>query len=239
MKIAGMKCPHCNASLGDIEDGRVNIFCTYCGSSLFLDIENDEVKNIVEIKRAEADLTNAKANYAGQHAKQVEAEVERQKYKDSLKQNTGQKASGYLLILVGITITLVCLILTVAVFGLYKEADESIKGMYYFAMYFLVFIGGLGGLCIVGKGWALSHIPVGANRIRIEGEIEELKSKLRELDDESEECMKIINESGSALWGGKAAARKMSKERLAQIKQEKTAIDSRIGGLEKKLSGDY
>lgn len=66
VKFISVKCPDCGASL-DIEEGRAQVFCTYCGAKVLINNENEyvyrhideagikhaETERIVELKRME------------------------------------------------------------------------------------------------------------------------------------------------------------------------------------------
>ena len=66
VKFISVKCPDCGASL-DIEEGRSQVFCTYCGAKVLINNENEyvyrhideagikhaETERIVELKRME------------------------------------------------------------------------------------------------------------------------------------------------------------------------------------------
>ena len=56
-KFVSVKCPECNAAL-DIEEGRNQCFCSYCGTKIRIDNENEFIyRNIDEakVKQVEAD----------------------------------------------------------------------------------------------------------------------------------------------------------------------------------------
>ena len=57
MEFVSVKCPECGATL-NIEEGRSQVFCTYCGTKVMLHNENEHIyRNIdeAEIKKAETD----------------------------------------------------------------------------------------------------------------------------------------------------------------------------------------
>lgn len=57
MNLMVLKCPECVASLS-IEDGREEIFCSYCGAKIIITNENEYIYrhiNDAEIKRAETE----------------------------------------------------------------------------------------------------------------------------------------------------------------------------------------
>ena len=57
IKFTSVKCPECGATL-PIEEGREQIFCSYCGSKIIMTNENEYIYRKVdeaEIKQAETD----------------------------------------------------------------------------------------------------------------------------------------------------------------------------------------
>lgn len=59
IKVNSIKCPECNAAL-PIEEGRTQVFCSYCGAKVVITNENEYIfRNIDEaqIRQAEADQT--------------------------------------------------------------------------------------------------------------------------------------------------------------------------------------
>ncbi len=57
MKVISVKCPACGADL-DIEEGRKQAFCTYCGAKILLENENERVFRTIDeagIKHAETE----------------------------------------------------------------------------------------------------------------------------------------------------------------------------------------
>ena len=57
IRFVSVKCPECGAAL-DIEEGRKQIFCSYCGSKVIIENENEHIyRNIDEarIRQAETD----------------------------------------------------------------------------------------------------------------------------------------------------------------------------------------
>jgi DNA-directed RNA polymerase subunit RPC12/RpoP len=57
MKMIVLKCPECHASL-DIEEGRKQVFCSYCGAKIIVENENEHIYRHIDeaqIKRAESD----------------------------------------------------------------------------------------------------------------------------------------------------------------------------------------
>lgn len=229
MKITGVKCPHCNAALGEIEEGRTNIFCTYCGSALFLDIQNEEVKNIVEIKKAEADLTNAKANYLGQDARHIEAEINRERYLDSKQVNAYKKQEGMKLVFWGILLCIACC--AIAALDLIFIPEDS------FVKYWLLLLlmgGFFGGVALVQKGYNMRFIPIGQAKIDLENEKMQLKLKIDEYKKEAESQWEIIGSSG-ALIGKKASMRRAAQERLKYINAEIAKTEQRIDEIDERL----
>lgn len=63
IKFNSVKCPDCGATL-PIEEGRNQMFCSYCGSSIIVTNENEYIyRNIDEakLKQAEAEIKKAEA----------------------------------------------------------------------------------------------------------------------------------------------------------------------------------
>ena len=57
VKIYSVKCPECNASL-PIEEGRTQMFCSYCGSKIIVNNENEYIYRHID----EAELTQAETD---------------------------------------------------------------------------------------------------------------------------------------------------------------------------------
>lgn len=54
--IYTIKCPECGASL-DVEEGRKNLFCSYCGSKVMINNENEHIyRHIDEARIKEAEI---------------------------------------------------------------------------------------------------------------------------------------------------------------------------------------
>ena len=57
IKFTSVKCPECGAAL-PIEEGRKQMFCSYCGSKIIMTNENEYIHRFVdeaEVKRAETE----------------------------------------------------------------------------------------------------------------------------------------------------------------------------------------
>ena len=57
VKVISIKCPECSAIL-DVEEGREEVFCTYCGNKIKVQNENEYIYrhvNDAEVYRAETD----------------------------------------------------------------------------------------------------------------------------------------------------------------------------------------
>ena len=57
IKLVSMKCPECGAVL-DVEEGRKQIFCSYCGNKIIIDNENEFIYRTIDeagVKQAETD----------------------------------------------------------------------------------------------------------------------------------------------------------------------------------------
>lgn len=66
INVTNIKCPDCGATLS-IEEGRNQMFCSYCGSSILITNENEHIyRNIDEakVKQAEAEIKKAEAEKA-------------------------------------------------------------------------------------------------------------------------------------------------------------------------------
>ena len=237
MKLMGYTCPHCDAPLKDIEDGRVNFFCSYCGSSLYLDIENNEVKNIVEVKKAEADLFNAKANYEGQKANKIIAETERNQLKDSRIQRVGKSIGGILFIFLGAVIILLVLggILYILYTNNMKIPDVKSGA---FAVIYMILLGGLlAGITSIYSGYSLWIRPVGAERLKIENDIIQLRKKLKDQELEANNLRREISNLGSSFLGADAAKKRDLNRQLKDVKDEIKNTNMQISDLESKLTG--
>ena len=57
IKFVSVKCPECGATL-DVEEGRKQLFCSYCGTKVMIDNDNEYIYRHIDeagIKQAEAD----------------------------------------------------------------------------------------------------------------------------------------------------------------------------------------
>ena len=57
IRFVSIKCPECGASL-DVEEGRQQIFCSYCGTKVMVQNDNEYIYRHIDeasIKQAEAD----------------------------------------------------------------------------------------------------------------------------------------------------------------------------------------
>lgn len=57
LKLYAVKCPECNASL-PIEEGRTQLFCSYCGAEVIVHNENEYIHRYID----EAELTQAETD---------------------------------------------------------------------------------------------------------------------------------------------------------------------------------
>lgn len=65
ISFTSVKCPECGASF-EIESGRKMAFCTYCGTKIFLNNENEYIIHTIdeaEIKKAEARIKEAEVEH--------------------------------------------------------------------------------------------------------------------------------------------------------------------------------
>lgn len=60
MKLMSTKCPDCGAAL-EIEEGRTQVFCSYCGAKIHID---DEAKKVVTDDKARVREAEAKERIA-------------------------------------------------------------------------------------------------------------------------------------------------------------------------------
>lgn len=70
INLVSIKCPDCGAAL-DVEEGRKQLFCSYCGAKVLVDNENEHIirhvdeaeikkaesNQVIQLKRAEVDKT--------------------------------------------------------------------------------------------------------------------------------------------------------------------------------------
>lgn len=78
VKIYSVKCPECNASL-PIEEGRTQMFCSYCGAKIIVHNENEYICRHID----EAELTQAETDRLVE-LKRLEME-EKQREKDEAR----------------------------------------------------------------------------------------------------------------------------------------------------------
>ena len=78
VKIYSVRCPECNASL-PIEEGRTQMFCSYCGAKIIVHNENEYIYRHID----EAELTQAETDRLVE-LKRLEME-EKQREKDEAR----------------------------------------------------------------------------------------------------------------------------------------------------------
>lgn len=84
VNLIKLQCPSCNANL-EVADNVRQCFCTYCGTKILIDNENERVLRLVDearIKEAEAmqDIANAKLR-----EKELQASIEEKKIREAAK----------------------------------------------------------------------------------------------------------------------------------------------------------
>lgn len=62
MEFISMKCPECGAIL-DIEEGRKECFCSYCGNKVLVQNENEKTININKHITDDAEIVRANNEY--------------------------------------------------------------------------------------------------------------------------------------------------------------------------------
>ena len=106
VQILSLKCPECNATL-NIEGDRTYAFCTYCGTKILLNNENEKIYRHIdeaEIKQAETDriirLKQLEIAEKKRAEKKVEKKAQRNNFTlsarssnpyDASQQNTGRR----------------------------------------------------------------------------------------------------------------------------------------------------
>lgn len=103
--IKTIKCPECGASL-DIEEGRNQCFCTYCGCKIALSNENEYIYRHIdeaEVKFAEAEAKHAETE---QILKLKQVELEKQKYEDKQRQKKTRAKIRWGLLVVALVLML-------------------------------------------------------------------------------------------------------------------------------------
>ena len=97
IKVYSVKCPECSATL-PIEEGRKQMFCSYCGAKIIINNENEYIYRHID----EAELTQAETDRLVE-LKKLEME-EKQREKDD-KQRKNKMILSIILAVVG----LICL----------------------------------------------------------------------------------------------------------------------------------
>ena len=95
IKLISVKCPECGATL-EVEEGRKQIFCSYCGSKVILENDNEYIYRHIDeasIKQTEAETM----------LKMKELEIEEKENEKSRK----NRKTAYIIALVFVVIGLI------------------------------------------------------------------------------------------------------------------------------------
>lgn len=79
VKIIALKCPQCGADL-EIAQGKEVIYCTYCGTKIVLDNENERTYRYVDdadIERAETERMIQQHQIEMEHIREIKEEKDR------------------------------------------------------------------------------------------------------------------------------------------------------------------
>ena len=79
IKLLAIKCPECGATL-DIEEGRKQLFCSYCGSKVLVENDNEYIYRRVDEARIREAEVKEKIRL-----RELEMEEAKQKQHDSLR----------------------------------------------------------------------------------------------------------------------------------------------------------
>lgn len=130
LKITSVKCPECGAVL-QIEEGRKQIFCSYCGANVIMTNENEYVYRYVD----EAEVKHAETEHIIQMKKLELLEKKRQAMEEAKKRKI--KLTKVLGIIAAICIGMGCLgifsgltmpgiICFIVIIYIWKKDDEDI-----------------------------------------------------------------------------------------------------------------
>lgn len=100
MKVISVKCPECGATL-DVDESRTQVFCSYCGSKVLLQNENEHIIRVVDeagVKRAETDKMVKSMQIDAAKQKREELKEARQK---KLKLGIIVGSIGALILIIG------------------------------------------------------------------------------------------------------------------------------------------
>lgn len=101
IKMIAAKCPECGASL-EVDGSRKQVFCTYCGTKIILNNENETVTRHIdeaEVKRTEMEKEL--------ELKKLELEEERRKYERAQEEKNAPFRKLLILIWIIATVALV------------------------------------------------------------------------------------------------------------------------------------
>ena len=246
MQISDLKCPCCGAPLDDVEDGRVNFFCSYCGSALCIVYEDCEADNIIRMKVVEARLSDARANLAHENAELaresahvIEADTEQIRLKNRIKAGRHAKLAGILMIFLGCSVTVAELFGIVYFLSRYafSVADivESMGKPIAVAIIAILMVGIMIAIALILIGIRKIDELTEAEKDLIEERIERLRDALDVNMRLFEEQKAIADSHRLALIGKKARARKAARKRAREIKDEIAYINSQIREYESVL----
>lgn len=118
IKFTTVKCPECGADL-PVEEGRKQIFCSYCGSKIIITNENEYIYrhvNVAEIKQTESE----------QKIRLKELELEENAENRSRK----GRIVAYIIALIFVVIGAICFIVDSGLFGMYSIFIGGIIAMF-------------------------------------------------------------------------------------------------------------
>ena len=246
MTVSDLKCPCCGAPIEDIEEGRVNFFCAYCGSALCIVYEDSEADNIIRMKVVEARLNDSKAGLARESAElaresahAIEAETEQMRLENRIRTSRHSKAAGVAMIFLG------SLVLVAEFFGVFwflSQHSFSVSGIME-ALGKPVLIALL-SLIFVGLMVSVALIIIGVRKIDelTEAEIDIIEEKIERLYEALDVQQKLFDEQKAieqsvrfSIIGKKARMKKAAKKRAREIKEEMSYIESQIKEYESAL----
>ncbi len=246
MDIYDVKCPCCGATLDDIDETRLNFFCSYCGSALVLVYEDSETDNIIRIKAVEATLSNARANLARESAElakesahAIEAETEQMRLENRIRASKHSKAAGVSMIVMG---SLVLMAEFFAVMWVLSQHSFSVSGIMaavgkpvLIAVLCLIFVGIMISVALIILGVRKIDELTEAEKDIIEDKIERLREAFDVQQRLFDEQKAIEQSLKFSLLGKKARMKKAAKKRAREIKDEMSYIESQIREYESAL----
>ena len=246
MDILDLRCPCCGGKLDDIEEGRVNFFCSYCGSALCIVYEDSETDNIIRMKVVEARLNDSKAGLARESAElakesahAIEAETEQMRLENRIRASKHSKAAGVAMIFCGV------LVLVADFFGVFwvlSQYSFSVGGIMsavgkplLIALLCLVFVGLMVSVALIIIGVRKIDELTEAEKDIIEDKIGRLSEALEVQQRLFDEQKAIETSVRFALFGKKARMKKAAKKRAREIKDEMSYLESQIKEYESAL----